>query len=337
MRAKSAQLCGRLQSSRGVLAVIAAALLTGACSAGGALDTLDGMLGSQQTASLGNSSDGSMSENAGSKKAGAKTGAKSELDKAIEHWGEQHKQKPADLKIALAYARNLKAAGHKEQAFGVLQGASLLHGDSAELASEYGRLALEFDQIAVAEKLLGMAEDPTKPDWKLTSARGTVLAKQGKFADAIPFYERALSISPGQPSVLNNLAMAHAASGQPAKAEEILRKTLATSGDPKLRQNLAIVLGLQGRHDEAKALASAFQSPDVAAANVEYVRAMVKPGAAVVAVPAVLTQPAKPARGQGAARVIEAKNTPSNGMRPSGGPTDVGSSGGWSTTVSRTQ
>ncbi len=337
MRAQSALFCGQLRSSRGVLAAIAVALLTGACSVGGALESLDNMLAPQQTASLGNSSGSDGTQNAGPQQISQKTGPKSELHKAIEHWGAQHKQKPADLKIALAYARNLKAAGQKEQAFGVLQGASLLHGDSAELASEYGRLALEFDQVAVAEKLLGIAEDPTKPDWKLTSARGTVLAKQGKFADAIPFYERALSISPGQPSVLNNLAMAHAAGGQPAKAEEILRKALATSNDPKLKQNLAIVLGLQGRHDEAKTLASAVQSPEAAAANVEYVRAMVKPGAAPVPTPAVLTQPAKPARGVGAARVIEAKNAPSNGMRPSGGPSDVGSSGGWSTSVSRTQ
>ena len=29
-----------------------------------------------------------------------------------------------------------------------------------------GRLALEFDQVAVAEKLLAMADDPLKPDWR---------------------------------------------------------------------------------------------------------------------------------------------------------------------------
>ena len=50
---------------------------------------------------------------------------------------------------------------------------------------------------------------------------------------------------------MNNLAMAHAANGDPAKAEEILRKAAATSNDPKIKQNLALVLGLQGKHDEA--------------------------------------------------------------------------------------
>ena len=112
------------------------------------------------------------------------------------------------------------------------------------------------------------------------------------------------------------------------------RKASASSDDPKLKQNLAIVLGLLGRHDEAKTIAAAAMPSEAAAANVEYVRAMVKPAAVPAPAPAVLTRPVQPGRGTGAARVIEAKNAPSNGLRPSGGPSAVGGSGGWATTVS---
>src|SRR5262245_5565377 len=118
---------------RGMTAAAAAALLAGACSSGGSLENI-----------LASSAPTAAKPDVGTKR------AKTELEKAIDYWGEQYKKQPHDLKTALAYARNLKAAGHKEQAFAVLQGAALLHGDSVELASEYGRLALEYDQIAVA-------------------------------------------------------------------------------------------------------------------------------------------------------------------------------------------
>ena len=127
-------------------------------------------------------------------------------------------------KSALSYARNLKAMGEKRQALAVLQQASLFHPGHRSLNSEYGRLALEFDQVSVAQRLLEQADDPTNPDWRVISARGTVLAKQGRYRDAIPLYERALALAPDQASVLNNLALAHAMEGHPDKAEPLLKR-----------------------------------------------------------------------------------------------------------------
>ncbi len=319
--------------ARSLAAAIAAGLLAGACSSGSGLTPLDGLLGGE-TAKI---SDGSEKI--------AQSAPKTELEKAIEHWGDQYKKKPHDLKAALAYARNLKAAGYKDQAFTVVQNAALLHGDSKELAAEYGRLALEFDQVALADTLLTMAEDPMKPDWRVTSARGTVMAKQGRYADAIPFYERALAISPSQPSVLNNLAMAHAANGDSSKAEQILRTVASKGSDPKIQQNLSLVVGLQGKHDEAKLIAASHMPAEVASSDSDYIKRMVKatPAAAPVqAAPAVM---AKPQRGIAAPKLIEAKTVepkavvrPAVGdtFRPSGEPGAVqGTSGAWSTTVSR--
>ena len=44
--------------------------------------------------------------------------------------------------------------GEKRQALAVLQQASIFHAGNRALNSEYGRLALEFDQISLAQKLL---------------------------------------------------------------------------------------------------------------------------------------------------------------------------------------
>ncbi|MCL4767104.1 MAG: tetratricopeptide repeat protein [Hyphomicrobiaceae bacterium] len=199
---------------------------------------------------------------------------RAELDKAVVYWGQQYAKTPRDKKAALGYALNLKAAGQKQKALGVLQQASLYHGADRELASEYGRLALEFGQVGLARKLLAVADDPSNPDWRVISAQGTVLAKQGDYKGAIPYYERALQLAPDQPSVVNNLAMALAADGQPAKAEPLLRQAVASrNADPKVRQNLVLVLGLQGKYDEAK---HAGLAADDAAADVDYLRRMVR-------------------------------------------------------------
>jgi Flp pilus assembly protein TadD len=200
-----------------------------------------------------------------------------ELVKATDWWGRKYSENPRDLEAALSYARNLKAMGEKQRALAVLQQASLYHGRDKDLASEYGRLALELDQISVANRLLAAADDPINPDWRVVSARGTVLAKQGKFGDAIPFFERALALSHNQPSVLSNLALAHAMNGEAAKAEDMLRQAAAADGSSlKIRQNLALVLGLQGKYEEARVIAQHDMSADKAKENADYLRRVVK-------------------------------------------------------------
>lgn len=46
--------------------------------------------------------------------------------------------------------------------------------------------------------------------------------------------------------------------------------------DSRVRQNLALVLGLQGKFSEAEAIASNELSPQQAAANMAYLRTMLK-------------------------------------------------------------
>ena len=59
------------------------------------------------------------------------------------------------------------------------------------------------------------------------------------------------------------------------EAEATLRLAAAQRGaEPKVRQNLALVVGLQGRFQEAETIAKGDLSPDEAAANVAYLRQM---------------------------------------------------------------
>jgi len=65
--------------------------------------------------------------------------------------------------------------------------------------------------------------------------------------------------------------------GDAKKAEDILRKASNTHGVPaKLQENLALVVGLQGRYDESKSIAAVASDPASAAENADYLRRMVK-------------------------------------------------------------
>ncbi len=219
--------------------------------------------------------DGKAEARQGQPKEGPQT--QSELEKATDYWGKQYAASPRELKIALNFARNLKAMGDKQRALAVLQQVSIFHGDDRELAGEYGRLALDLDQVGLADSLLAAADDPVHPDWRVISARGTVLAKQGKYAEAIPFYDRALTLAHDQPSILSNLALATAMSGDPAHAETLLRRAETADGSsPKIRQNLALVLGLQGKYDEAKLIAARDIPMESATQNTSFLRQVVK-------------------------------------------------------------
>lgn len=270
--------------------------------------------------------------------------SKGELEKATAYWGKEFAENPKNVEAAVNYAKNLKAMGEKDRAMAVLQQAAIYNGDHRGLASEYGRSALEADQVSLAEKLLARADDPTKPDWKVISARGAVLAKQGRHRDAIPMFERALALSPDNPAIMNNLGMAQAMNGDAVKAEATLRRAVdQPSAAPRVRQNLALVLGLQGKFAEAKEIAGADMPPEKVAASIAYLRRMIdeRPqsgGAVVQAAPpmpapaaAPAKAPAKVASAKKAAPALKGTETPaaaSNDLANTGWSTEVASNAG---------
>lgn len=226
---------------------------------------------------------------------------RSELLKATEYWGKAFAKNPNDPDAAFAYAKNLKAMGRKAQALSVLQHALSTNSDRSELVSEYGRLALDLGKLNIAEKALKHADVAGRPDWKTISARGALLARKGKFDQAIPEFERALALSNENPSVLNNLGMAYVLGGDPVKAEGYLRRAMAANASSKkIQKNLALALGLQGRYDESKQLGALAQNSVAANSDTETLRKLVRlpetsvPSVAPTRVVARASHPAAP-------------------------------------------
>jgi Flp pilus assembly protein TadD len=75
--------------------------------------------------------------------------------------------------------------------------------------------------------------------------------------------------------VLSNLGLSYMLTRDLPKAEETLRRAYANAGaDARVRQNLALVVGLQGRFAEAETIVKADLPADEAAANVAYLKEM---------------------------------------------------------------
>jgi Flp pilus assembly protein TadD len=73
--------------------------------------------------------------------------------------------------------------------------------------------------------------------------------------------------------VLSNLGLSYVLSKDLPKAEETLRRAHSRAGaDPRVRLNLALVVGLQGRFADAESIVRADQPAEEAAVNVAYLR-----------------------------------------------------------------
>jgi Flp pilus assembly protein TadD len=121
--------------------------------------------------------------------------------------------------------------------------------------------------------VLERAHTPDHPDWHILSVQGAALDELGRHDEAQHYYASALRLAPDEPTVLSNLGLSYALARDLPKAEDTLRRAMAhTPVDPRVRQNLALVVGLRGRYAEAETIARADLPPEEAAANVAYLR-----------------------------------------------------------------
>ena len=172
---------------------------------------------------------------------------------SAEAWGRHFEANPADPKAAIYYARALRATDQKTQAVAVLQQAAIRSPNDLELLAAYGKALADVGRYKEAEEVLGRAHSPERPDWGILSAQGAIADQVGDHALAQRYYEAALKISPGEPSVLSNLGLSYALSKRLPEAEQTLREADAhPKADARVHQNLALILGLQGKFQEAE-------------------------------------------------------------------------------------
>ena len=195
--------------------------------------------------------------------------------RAAEVYGGRCRANPKDTDAALRYGQVLRSTGQRAQAVAMLEQASITNPGNKALLASYGRALVDNGNFKQAYDVLSRAHSPANPDWRILSVQGTALDQMGKHEEARGYYASALRIAPDEPSVLSNLGLSYVLSRDLPRAEETLRKAQASGrADARVRQNLALAVGLQGRFAEAESIARADLPPDEAAANVAYLKQM---------------------------------------------------------------
>lgn len=197
--------------------------------------------------------------------------------RAVEFYGERYRANPKDVDAAIGYGQALRTTGQRAQAVAMLEQATIANPGNRPLLAAYGRALADNGNAQAAFDVLSRAHSPENPDWRILSVQGTTLDKLGRHEEARRYYASALGIAPDEPSVLSNLGLSYMLSRDLPKAEENLRRAYASGrADSRVRQNLALVVGLQGRFAEAETIVKADLPADEAAANVAYLRDLLK-------------------------------------------------------------
>jgi Flp pilus assembly protein TadD len=190
-------------------------------------------------------------------------------------YGKAYANDPKNKDVGIAYANILRMNGSNDQALAVMRQTAIHHPNDRNVLSAYGKALAGAGEFPGALDAIRRAQRPDYPDWKLLSAEGAILDQMGNSNEARQLYRKALDIAPGEASIQSNLGMSYLLEGDLKTAETYLAQAAASpSSDSTVRQNLALVVGLQGRFAEAEQIASRELSPEQAQANLAYLRQM---------------------------------------------------------------
>ncbi|PXA99842.1 pilus assembly protein TadD [Nostoc sp. 3335mG] len=188
---------------------------------------------------------------------------------------ERYRSNPRDRAVVIQYAAALRAAGQSQQAAAALEQAMGAYPNDIELSVAYAKALAalgRFDQsVAVIDRTIR----PDAPDWNALLVKGAALDQMGRHGEARALYGQAATVAPGEASIETNLGLSYAMTNDLTTAEKHLRRAVGMRGaTSQARQNLALIVGLQGRFEESRALYAAELPPDQVEANMAYVRAL---------------------------------------------------------------
>jgi Flp pilus assembly protein TadD len=196
--------------------------------------------------------------------------------KATAELGKKWEANPGNAQLGVAYANSLEKLGQIDQQLAVLKTTADANASNGQVQALYGKKLAQNGRSAEAVPVLERAI-AAGADWRAHSALGSAYDQQGRYTEARAHYEKALAQKPNEISVLNNTGMSYIMEGNLKQAESVLQKAMALPNGrraPQIRQNLALAVGLQGRFDEARKIASEDLPPDQIEANMAYLQKM---------------------------------------------------------------
>ncbi|MFP5297189.1 MAG: tetratricopeptide repeat protein [Alphaproteobacteria bacterium] len=191
-------------------------------------------------------------------------------------WTEQADINPLDPVAGVKAAQALRELGRFDQAAEMAQRVLLVQPGNVEAMLEAGRGHIARGQAFYGIQALETARDARPDDWRVWSLLGTAYEQVRRADDARAAWAHALQLSPENPDVLANMAVAAMVRGDNAAAEPLLRRAAARpEASLKVRLNLAMALGLNGNLSEAEQILRRVLPPEQADSNLAWLRARV--------------------------------------------------------------
>jgi Flp pilus assembly protein TadD len=198
----------------------------------------------------------------------AKPTSDASLHADADEWGKRYDSDPGEKSASINYARALRALTRYEEAAAVMQAAAVRSPHDFEVLGAYGKALADSGQLGQAKEVLAHAYAPERPNPTIMSVQGAVDDELGDHEGAREFYRAALKITPGEPAILNNLGLSYMLTKQLPQAEAALREANASPlADGRERDNLALVLALEGKSAKARAVGRADMPAKAAAAD----------------------------------------------------------------------
>ena len=188
-------------------------------------------------------------------------------------WSREAEINGADPVAGVKLAQALRELGQFDQAAAAAQQTLVTQPANIEAMLELGRAHIARGQGFYGVAPLEQAHALAPTDWRPLSLLGVAYQQVRRTDDARTAWADALRLSPDNPEVLTNAAVALTAEGNAPAAEALLRRAVAQpTATLKMRQTLALVLGLQGKTAEAEQLIRRDLPPEQAEQNLQWLR-----------------------------------------------------------------
>lgn len=196
-------------------------------------------------------------------------------------WASEQQADPTDAVAGVKLAQALRELGRYDQAAEAAQATLTIQPNNLDALLELGRAHIARGQAFYGVAPLEQARDLAPRDWRPYSLLGVAYEQVRRTDDARAAWNQALALSPDNPDVLTNAATAALTHGDAPGAETLLRRAVAQpTASAKVRQNLAMVLGLQGKMGEAEQILRRELPPEQAERNLQWLRSRSTGGAA---------------------------------------------------------
>lgn len=193
-------------------------------------------------------------------------------------WSNEHNINPMDPVAGVKMAQALREMGQFDQAATAAENVVAAQPNNTEAMLEVGRAHIARGQAFYGIAALENARDRNPRDWRPRSLLGVAYQQVRRHEDAQAAWSEALALSPENPDVLTNSAIAYMGSGDLVQAEALLRRAAAQpNASLKVHQNLALAMGLQGNMTGAEAILRRQLPPEQADQNLEWLAARTQP------------------------------------------------------------